>query len=72
MTDEEAETSLVRDALRQLADADDIWWRNYSVFRGMDPDARARWWRLAKVQAERGAPAMVALLTKVIELRLKG
>ena len=72
MTDEEAELNLVCKALDQLSDNASIWNRNESIFLRMDAQARACWWRLAKVQAERGAPAMVTLLSKVIELRLKG
>lgn len=71
--DDEYEVSLVNQALRTLVLYDELWTKNYETFAyRMDTRARIIWWRGAKKQAEAGVPAMRTLLSKVIELRLKG
>lgn len=68
--DEEAETWNVQRAMTFLNADNHMWSKNLSCFKRMGAVQRIRWWRAAKKQAQLGAPAMQALLLKVIELRL--
>ena len=64
------EHQLVAAALLELQ-KDIRWYPNYIKWTRLDEAARTKWWRLAKAQAEKGAPAMQTLVLKVIELRMK-
>lgn len=70
MIDEVAETWLVMSALNRLAVQDEMWSKNRRSFLRMTPTNRIWWWRMAKLNANAGVPAMQLLLTNVITLRL--
>lgn len=65
------ELELVRTALFNLREKDYLWTASYITFTRRAPEDQAKWWYLAKVQAKKGAPAMVALQQEFIKQRLK-
>lgn len=64
------ELDLVHRALRALALTDVNWHSNLFLFEGWTDHARAIWWIRAQAQAERGVPAMQALVNAFIAERL--
>ena len=65
------ELELVRTALNNLREKDIFWTAPYITFTRKPPVDQAKWWYLAKVQAKKGAPAMVVLQQEFIKQRLK-
>jgi hypothetical protein len=68
--DEIAETWHVLQALSQLYTENTMWTSNLVSFSRANNLERIQWWRLAKKQAQLGAPAMRTLLLRVIEIKL--
>ena len=58
-------------ALQALVKEDEIWAKNLSTFARLNPEGRVWWWRMARKQATREAPAMQKLVLKFIEIRMK-
>lgn len=65
------ELNLVRAALNNLREKDYLWTAPYMAFTRKAPEDQAKWWYLAKVQAKKGAPAMVTLQQEFIKQRLR-
>lgn len=66
------EEQLVWRALNELAKEDSSWARNVSIYRTWTHDQRLWYIERIKVQAKREVPAAVKIITKTIELRLRG
>lgn len=66
------EEQLVWRALNELAKEDSSWARNVSIYRTWSHDQRLWYIERIKVQAKHEIPAAVKLITKVVELRLRG
>ena len=65
------ELELVRKALFNLREKDIFWTAPFAAFTRKQPEDQAKWWYLAKVQAKKGAPAMVTLQNEFLKQRLK-
>lgn len=72
VTEEQLELARVFKALDELVAENYMWETNMRKFSKLSHDHRVWWWSMFKKQAEAGAPAPRALLTKVIALRITG
>lgn len=61
---------MVARAIYNLSRNDPAWESNLYLYRGQNNIAQATWWLRAQVQAERGVPAMQALVNEFIAVRL--
>lgn len=65
------ELDMVRAALNNLREKNHLWTASYITFTRKPPVDQAKWWYLAKIQAKKGAPAMVTLQNEFLKQRLK-
>lgn len=67
-----SEIQLFWRALNELYLENKYWRKNISVYRAWDDYQRQWWVNRVKAQAVKEVPVAVQLITKVIELRLRG
>lgn len=65
------EYDLVLGALSELMLENEYWFSNYKLYIQYDRPMQEWWFRRAKLQAEKGVPAMRELVDRVIALKMQ-